>query len=508
MEAANSYDRLDAALAPFHHSHVWHTTGGGNMGAGSVRATAAGESHCDIIVGNGYVVTLDAERRVFERGAVAITDRRIVAVGTAEDIARLYRAKRALDARGGVIHPGFIDAHNHIVHTTCRGFLDLPGRSYRGVSFADWKADVTSEDEHVATQLSCLEMLRHGFTMFIEPGTAFDNDAVAEGAESIGVRGMLAGCYVWDQIDIMRHLGSLDSRSLYDRAPPALERCLDQLGSELHRNRDADALVRGYVSVYGLGTASDTLLRAAKKLADDSGVIFQQHEGYVPAASTADKERLGKPRITHLAEIGVLGNNSCLIHMNVLEDSDMPLIAQSGTRVIWCPAAYLQLGISAEAPCRLPELREQGVSVALGTDGALNCLIGDAGHAAYLVAASVGRPITPGAVIEMQTIEAARAAGLEHEIGSMEPGKRADIVVRGTGSAEAFPAVNPVHQLALTCRGGTVDTVIVDGKIVLRHGRSTLVDEQLVFAAAQASVKRRMARLGLEPSRYWASHGS
>jgi 5-methylthioadenosine/S-adenosylhomocysteine deaminase len=193
--------------------------------------------------------------------------------------------------------------------------------------------------------------------------------------------------------------------------------------------------------------------------------------------------------------------------MNVMEDSDIPLIVQSGTRVIWCPAAYMQLGISAEAPCRLPELREQGASVALGTDGALNCLIGDAGHAAYLIAASVRRPVTPAAVLEMQTIEAARAAGLEHDIGSLEPGKRADIVVRGTDIPEAFPGVNPVHQLALTCRGGTVDTVVIDGKIVLRHGRSTLVDEELVLAEVQASVRRRMARLGLEPSRYWASHG-
>ena len=475
-------------------------------GQATTKIGAAEESRCDILLINGYVVTLDAERRVFERGAVAITDRKIVAVGPSETIAGAHRAQRVLDARGGTIHPGFIDAHNHVVHTTCRGILDQPQRSGVNVSFADWKADVTSEDEHVATQLSCLEMLRHGFTMFVEPGTIFDNDAVAAAAESIGIRAMVAGCYLWDQIEVMRHLGSLESRSLYDRAPPTLERCLDQLGSELHRNRDPNALVRGYVSVYGLGTASDALLRAAKKLADDSGVIFQQHEGYVPAASRADKERLGKPRITHLAEIGVLGKNACLIHMNVLEDSDIPLIVQSGTRIIWCPAAYLQLGISAEAPCRLPELREHGASVALGTDGALNCLIGDAGHAAYLIAASVRRPITPAAILEMQTIEAARSAGLEHEIGSIEPGKRADIVIRGTQSPEAFPGVNPVHQLALTCRSGTVDTVIVDGKIVVRHGRSTLVDEEPILAEAQASVKRRMARLGLEPTRYWGAH--
>ena len=148
-------------------------------------------------------------------------------------------------------------------------------------------------------------------------------------------------------------------------------------------------------------------------------------------------------------------------------------------------------------------MREKGGIVALGMDGALNCLSGDAGHCAYLIAASVRRPITPAAVIEMQTIEAARAAGLEREIGSIEPGKRADIVIRSTDRPETCPGVNPVHQLALTARGGTVATVIVDGAVVLRHGRSTQVDEQLVFEETRASVTRRMARLGLTPSRYW-----
>jgi 5-methylthioadenosine/S-adenosylhomocysteine deaminase len=458
---------------------------------------------CDLLVTNGYVVTVDEKRRVFEQGAVAIRGRRIAAVGPAGEIAGRFRAKRVIDAGGGTIHPGFIDAHNHIVHTTCRGILDLPEKFPPKVSFADWKADVTAEDEHAGTQLSCLEMLRHGFTMFIEPGTAFDNDAVAEAAESVGVRGLLAGCYIWDQIEIMRHLGSLDSRNLYDRAPARLDRCLDQLGSELHRNRNPEALVRGYVSCYGLGTASDTLLRAAQKLADESGVIFQQHEGYVPGHSRADRDRLGKSRIRHLQEIGVLTANSCLIHMNVMDDEEIGLILQSGTKVIWCPAAYLQLGISDEAPCRLPELRERGGSVALGIDGALNCLIGDAGHCAYLIAASIRKPVTPAAVIEMQTIEAARAGGLEKELGSIEPGKLADIVIRDTHGAEVFPAVNPVHQLALTSRGGTVDTVIVDGRIVYRRGRATLVDEDAILAEVQASVKRRLARLGLEPTRYW-----
>jgi 5-methylthioadenosine/S-adenosylhomocysteine deaminase len=464
--------------------------------------TAPDQGRCDTIVTNGFVVTVDRERRVLEHGAVAIDGRRIAAVGPADEVAKAWKAKAVIDARGGTVHPGFIDAHNHIVHTTCRGILDRYNASNK-VSFADWKADVTSEDEHVATQFSCLELLRHGFTLFIEPGTAFDNDAVAEAVESMGMRALLAGCYIWDQVDIMKHLGSLDSQTLYNRAPPKLDRCLVQLGSELLRNRNPDALVRGYVSVYGLGTASDRLLKAAKQLADEQHVIFQQHEGYVPVASRADRERLGKPRIRHLAEIGLLGDNACLIHMNVMDDEDIALIIQSGTKVIWCPAAYLQLGISDEAPCRLPELREKGGSVALGMDGALNCVNGDAAHCAYLIAASVRKNISPAGIIEMETIDAARAAGLEAEVGSLEVGKRADIVIRGTDRPESFPGVNPVHQLALTARGGTVDTVLVDGAVVLRHRRSTRVDEQRVLAETKASVERRLARLDLTPTRYW-----
>ena len=111
--------------------------------------------------------------------------------------------------------------------------------------------------------------------------------------------------------------------------------------------------------------------------------------------------------------------------------------------------------------------------------------------------------ISPAGIIEMETIDAARAAGLEAEVGSLEVGKRADIVIRGTDRPESFPGVNPVHQVALTARGGTVETVIVDGAVVLRHGRSTRVDEQRVLAETKASVERRLARLDLTPTRYW-----
>lgn len=456
----------------------------------------ASRQPCDLIIQNGYVLTMDPIRRTFASGALAISGHSIAAVGTDAEVLAQYRADRVIDARGGTVHPGFIDAHNHIVHGTSRGVFGSGMASKANVSFADWKAGVTSDDEFVATELAALEMLRMGFTTFVEPGTAFDTDAIAAGAEAVGVRTLLAAPYLWDEVSVMRQLPGLESPSLYRRAPPDRERCLRELDRELRWNKAPEGRVHGYVSVYGLGTASDELLRAGKSVADKAGVVFQQHEGYTPAASAADRARLGKSRIRHLEALGVLAR-STLIHMYVFEDGDLDILARSGTSVVTCPTAYMELAISAEAPWRVPEFRERGIPVAIGTDGARSCVIGDAAQCAFLIAASSGRRITSDDLLAMQTVQAAQSAGMGDRIGSLEPGKRADVVIRRTDQPELYPGIDPIHHLALMARGGTVDTVIVNGEPVMRYGHSTHVDEAHVLASAQNSVKRRMQQLDL-----------
>lgn len=180
---------------------------------------------CDVLVRNGIVVTLDGARRVLDRGAIAIRGNAILWVGADADADVHYRAARSIDADGGIVHPGFIDAHNHIVHNVCRGIYGAGIGPEPEIPFATWKCDATSEDEFAATQSAALEMLRNGFTMYVEPGTAFDCDAVAAATEGVGVRALLAGCYLWDQIETMRFLGGLDSEALYRRAPASLKRC-------------------------------------------------------------------------------------------------------------------------------------------------------------------------------------------------------------------------------------------------------------------------------------------
>lgn len=462
------------------------------------------DTRCDLLITNGTVITMDAERRVLARGAIAVSGRRIIAVGPERSILRAYRARRTIDAGGGVVHPGFIEPHLHIIHGTCRGiFGDALGDAPRTVNFADWKADVRPREEHAATLFAGLEMLHNGFTCYIEPGTVFDCDAVAAATEQVGMRGLLADTYIWDQIEIMKQLGPLDSRTLYRRAPPKLERCLDEMGRQLRRNADPDALVRGFVMIYGTGTASDELEQAAYTLAKSAGAPFHQHESYLPSAYRFDKERLGHSRLIHLSELGVLDQNATLIHMNVIEDDDVLAILDSGANLVWCPFSYLHFGMSDRVPCRLPEMLRRGANVALAIDITTDASVGNSAAAAFLAAGNARTPLGAEEILEMQTVRAARVAGLGREIGSLEPGKRADIVIRNPLAAEAQPGVNPVHQLTLLSRAGSVDTVIVDGHIVLRNGRSTRVDEGEAYATVRSTVEKRMRRLGLSPSLAW-----
>lgn len=460
-------------------------------------------STCDLLIRNAFVITVDSERRLFSPGAIAVSGHTVAAVGPEGTLIDAFEAGRTIDAEGGVVHPGFIDAHNHVVGAGCRGvFANDADDPASGVNFAAWKADVDGGDEAIATQLTALQLLHNGYTAVVEAGTVFAVDRVAEAFGAVGLRACLSAPYLWDTVDVMRHLGSLESETLFARAPADFDRCLAELGSQLHRNDDAGGLLHGFVCLYGLGTATDELERRAKALADEHGVVVHQHDAYEPSSTRAETERLGHSRIVHLAELGVLAPNATLVHMNTLSDEDVDIVERSGCSIVWCPVQYLTMGLARKVDCRMPELLERGVNVTLGSDSARNSTIGDESLAAHLVAANAGYRLSPETIVEMQTVNAARSAGLGELTGSLEPGKRADLVVSWP-AAEAYPGVNPVQQIALTHRAGHARTVVVNGEVVIDDGRSTRVDEPEVFADAHASIRRRIERLGLSSAMRW-----
>ena len=462
------------------------------------------KSPCDILIRNGQVVTMDAARTIFRPGAVAITGSRILEVGADADLRQRYDAGETIDAEGAVVHPGFIDAHNHIVHTTCRGVFDnIHDVDSSTIKFADWKADVNAQDEADATAMAAVEMLHSGFTMFIEPGTLFSTAAAAQAVERVGMRALFAPPYLWDRRETLAAMPGLESARLMARAPVDRDRAIGLLDAELHRNQGADALVRGFVFVYGVGTASPELLQAAHSCARANNVPLHLHAGYALGEGEIYREVTGISQLVHLHELGVLDQNTVVVHANLLDEDEEAAIRESGCQVVWCPISFFSLGIARSAEFRMAERYRRGTPVSLGADGAMDCTPAATMLAAHSASRVCDDPLSPSALLEMQTINAAAAAGLQAELGSLEPGKRADIVVRSPRAAGSYPANNPVHLLALTMGSGSVDTALVNGEVVLRDGLSTRVDELEISRAVTASVAARARRLGIDLGSGW-----
>jgi cytosine/adenosine deaminase-related metal-dependent hydrolase len=460
---------------------------------------------CDFLVKNGCLLTMDARRTIVPRGAIAIKGHTIAAVGPDAEIVGDWRATDVIDAKGAIVHPGCVDAHLHVNAQTCRGFFrgDASKGSATGPNYADWKATLTAEDENAAAGLAAAEMLRHGITTFVEPGSAFEPDAVVDATEQVGIRCTIAEPYLWDTTEVMQAIPGLASNTLFARVPPDRDRCLRLLGSQLHRNDDKDGITHGHVALYGEGSASDELFVAAKEVADRAGVILNTHIGFDLDLAAAMERHWGESRFVHLQKLGVLGSNTTWVHMNLIRDDEVDIVVRSGLSIVWCPLAYVSRGTPLRQPTRIPDMKKLGVNVALGTDSARQSSSGDAGFLALQLAGGAGHATVSEDVFEMMTLGGAQAAGLSHLIGSLEVGKRADVVIRALDAAEMMPTIDPVHQIVTVGHGPSADTVLVNGRVVLRGGRTSRVDDVQLFAKARASVAQVIERLGLEPPGLW-----
>jgi 5-methylthioadenosine/S-adenosylhomocysteine deaminase len=448
---------------------------------------------CDLIVDGGLVVAMDESIGSITDGAVAITGGRIAAVGPTDAIRAAWQARDRIDAGGALVHPGFIDAHYHTGLHLSRGILsDRPRQdSAMGPSlFRRWNESLTEEDEHASASAACVEMLRHGYTAFMEPGTAFTPDAVAAAAQDAGIRAVLAD----------PHLRDIDDSPLglpIGRVHGGHERALRLLGGQLRRNRDPDALVTGHVAIYGVGTGSLALMTAAKSCADANGAVFAMHQSFAADDHRFDVTRLGGPPMLRYAESGLLTANCTFTHLNFLDPVEVDAIARSGATAVWHPGNAMYYGFAAQAAFRMSELDRAGAAMALGNDVAKAWTFGDLPLIGYLLAREHGAFIGAERFAAMLTTGGAKAIGRAHDLGTLTPGKRADLVIARTDDATFQPGIDTMLHLALIARGRTVDTVIVDGTVAVRHGRCTRVDEAEVSARARRRARALASRLDL-----------
>lgn len=457
---------------------------------------------CDLLITNVRIITMDADRTVYRRGAIAVAGRVIAAVGREEDVTRAFRSDQVIDGRGGVAHPGFVDAHVHFMNTARGVFADTtpigPGMNL----YKRWWGAVEAEDEYAASLLTGLELLSNGTTCFMEAGTIHETDAAASAAEKLGLRGLVGDPFVWDT-------GAEAPDEAMSRAPRTTKRALDVLGTELRRNSDPNALVHGHVVLFGNGSATDELELAAKAAADAGQAIMAQHQSFGPGDAGRDDARHGKHPLVHLEELGVLDHNCTFSHMNHLRPDELRPVVDSGMAIAWCPATAMTWGTGATISGPHLDLYRRGVPMSLGSDGANSSCRYDVGLQGLLGLLSAREREAERAalaaedVFEMATLAGAKAAGMSDRIGSLEVGKRADIVLRTTDLPEAQPGLDPLQAIVYSSGSKSIDTVIVDGRVSLSGGRPTGVDTEEVYDLARRSSERMMKKLGIRLESVW-----
>jgi len=280
------------------------------------------------------------------------------------------------------------------------------------------------------------------------------------------------------------------------------------LGNELKRNADPDALVQAHVALRGLASSTDELQLAAKAVADEAGVVLNQHQSFNEFDVRDDDERFGKHAMVHFHEIGALGPNCTWSHMNIVRDDELSPVIDSGMTPVWCPSASMYLGVGATFRGRHSELHHDGVPIALGSDSANSCGrfdVADQGYLAVLTAREKTSSLAlyPEDALDMMTRNGARAVGMADRIGSLEVGKRADVVIHRNDVPEAHPALDRIRQLVFSTRASSVAHVIVDGRVIVEDGHSTMVDEEEVYARADAAARRVVDRIGGRAADRW-----
>ena len=455
-----------------------------------------------ILVEHGTIITVDAGRRILSDGSVLVDGAEIVQVGPARDVRPPRVPDRVIDARRMVVTPGFVDTHVHLSEHLNRGLLldDIPVDRY----LPDWLIPLysvmTPEDEVHAALLAGIEMIRTGTTTFCEAGTLFEPAAVAAAVERLGMRAIL-GRWTWDL-----ESGPDRMRQSTREALCANEAMLEQVNG----NRgESGGLVTAWPLLLGFGTCSEELIRGAKALADRHGVGWgMMHLASHPSRKTRDRLPLAT-----LDGWGVLGPNAKLSHMVYLDDADIRLLARRGVKISHCPTAGLKHTKGLAAHARVPEMIARGVCVSLGGDSGNGSNHFDMLRMMYLVATiykDARLDVTvmpPETVLEMATIRGAESLLMERRIGSLEPGKRADLVLYSRDQPEWRPLLNPLNNLVYAATGSSVRSVMIDGRLVLDDGRITTVDERAIYERVEVLAREQVRRAGLTIESKWPTTG-
>lgn len=447
----------------------------------------------DLLIKGWYVVTMNETRDIIHDGAVAIRNNQIVAVGKTGELEATYAAAETIGGDRFVVTPGMVNSHIHVTgEPLTRGYVpdDTPFEE----NVFQWLCPLysvhTAAEERLSGQLAAVEMLKSGTTTFLEAGTIRFLDDVVDGLEEVGIRGRV-GNWVWDlppEPDVYKQNT--------DQAIAMLQRQLEQ-------HPEGEKRVSAWSLLVGHTTASDPLWRAARELATEHGVGLSFHMSPAKLDPEGFIAEFGHRPMVHLAELGVLGPDVAITHCVQVDDNEVQIMADAGVHIAHCPTTALKVSYGVTQVGKMPEMVQAGINLGIGTDGNNASNYSDLMRASYLVAGLFkdGRQdpqmFPAEKAYEMATLGGAELMQLSDQIGSLEVGKKADVVMHDTDRPEWRPLLNVMNQLVWSADGRGVHTVVVDGRKVVEDGKMITLDEAELYAAAQVAGESITARSGL-----------
>jgi 5-methylthioadenosine/S-adenosylhomocysteine deaminase len=442
-------------------------------------------SRPSLVFRNATILTMDDRCTVVD-GSVSVRDGRIAAVGAIEETAH----DTVIDARGGYLLPGFVQTHVHLCQTLFRGYADdMPLLEWLKKRVWPMEAAHSPATLRASVRLAAAELLRTGTTSVLTMETVHDTDVVFETLADIGLRATVGKCMMDSDNEVPRRLQEETQASIDE-----------SLALKRRWHGRANGRLRAAFAPRFAVSCSRELLEAVAALAVSEQALVHTH-----ASENRDEVEFvrrmsgGFSNLEYLADTGLATPHLCAAHCVWVTDREQALLAERDVKVMHCPGSNLKLG-SGIAP--VVEMRRRGISVSLGADGAACNNRLDMFDEMRLAATLQAMRLAPGAlpareVVWMATREGARALGLEAEIGSIEAGKRADMILVDRHRPHLAPSPDPWSTIVYAARGTDVRAVLVDGELLVDEFDLTRMDGAEVARAAGAAAAELAARIGL-----------
>src|SRR6184192_2222333 len=439
----------------------------------------------DLIIAGGTVITMDGARTIYDDGAVVVRGDTIVAVGPRAEVEAKYASSQTIDARGKLVLPGFINGHTHVPMTLFRGLHD-------DVTLEEWLTkyifpaearNVNEEFVRWGTRLALAEQIRSGVTTFAD--MYYFEDAVAEETKAAGMRGVLGETFI--------DFPAPDNKS---------EAEMLAYTEKFLKKWQGDPLIHAAVAPHSIYTCSQKTLQDATALARKYHAPILIHTGEMKKEWDDSQKQNGMSPVQYLDKIGLLGSDVVSAHCIFVDEADRKTLAQRQVGCVHNPSSNMMLasGVSPVA-----EMRAAGVAVGLGTDGPAGSnndldLMEEMDLAAKLAKITKMDPLALNAkaVVEMATIEGAKALHMDKEIGSLQAGKKADLILISLQGPNAVPMYDVYAGLAYALQGSDVETVVIGGRVVMRGHKLLTVKEEEAVAKAREYQKKIAASLGLQ----------